>query len=126
MASILLVDQLFRLDGLQNEGLNGSIGAVIRNQELDSTGRYSIQLRSPPSAIISHPLPIKIQAKNLVSVHECARHGCDQMGKSKCLACGTEYYCSRQCQEDDWKIHKMLCVFMKDGDRQLSFSEVEN
>jgi hypothetical protein len=27
----------------------------------------------------------------------------------KCSACGVAYYCSRECQCADWKIHKKLC-----------------
>jgi hypothetical protein len=126
MASILLIKQLVRLDGLKNEALNGSIGIVTRNQELHSTGRYSIELRSPPSAIVLHPSLVKIQAKNLVAINGCARHGCDEIGKYKCVACDTELYCSRQCQLDDWKIHKIMGACMKEGGRQILFAEVEN
>lgn len=34
---------------------------------------------------------------------------CDQDGVKKCGACGEVYYCSRDCQRNDWKKHKMPC-----------------
>lgn len=125
MTSALVIDQLVRLDGLINEALNGAIGIVIRNQELDSTGRYSIQLKSPPSALISFPLPVKIQGKNLVIIYQCARPGCSEIANFKCSACNAESYCSAICQKNDWKIHhKKVCAQMKNSDQLLPFNKV--
>lgn len=95
MGSILLIKQLVRLDGLKNKELNGSIGIVTRNQELHSTVRYSIELRSPPSAIILHPSLFKTQAKKLVAINGCARHGYDKNGKYKCVACVVRFRSQR-------------------------------
>jgi tetratricopeptide (TPR) repeat protein len=115
----LLIDQLVLLDGLKNEALNGATGTVIRNQEFDSTGRYSIQLKRPPSAVVSFPLPVKIQGKNLLVIHECARPGCVKVGRRKCSACNNSNasYCSPECQKLDWKVHKIICPSMKNGDQ---------
>lgn len=35
--------------------------------------------------------------------------GCGGVGKSKCAKCENVYYCSRECQVKDWKIHKSVC-----------------
>lgn len=34
---------------------------------------------------------------------------CHQPGEKSCSKCHSIYYCSRQCQEQDWKIHKIIC-----------------
>jgi NADH pyrophosphatase NudC (nudix superfamily) len=51
-------------------------------------------------------------------VHNCSKM-CGSCGKfeeadmeepyKKCSACLTENYCSRECQKNDWKNHKMTC-----------------
>jgi tetratricopeptide (TPR) repeat protein len=124
MACLLKLDQLVLLNGLQNLVLNGATGVVIRNQEFDSTGRYSIQLRSPSSIVISFPSPVKIQAKNLVVIQECGRPSCVEIATKKCSACNTETYCSPECQRLDWKIHKSMCVHMKNPNQLLPFDEL--
>jgi hypothetical protein len=90
----LFTNQFVLSDKLKNEALNGATDSVIRNQEFNSTVRYSIQLKSPPSALVSFPFPVKIQAKNLIVIHECGRPGCAEIGKKNCSACDTENYCS--------------------------------
>jgi hypothetical protein len=124
MACLLKLDQLVLLNGLQNVVLNGATGIIIRNQEFDSTGRYSIQLRSPSSIVISFPSPVRIQAKNLVVIQECGRPSCVEIATKKCSACNTETYCSPVCQKLDWKIHKSMCVHMKNPDQLLPIDEV--
>jgi hypothetical protein len=44
---------------------------------------------------------------------ECSRPGCLLPGKSSCAVCRREQYCSGSCQKGDWKIHKLICPFLK-------------
>lgn len=35
--------------------------------------------------------------------------GCGGEAKNKCARCGTVYYCSKECQKNHWKTHKITC-----------------
>ena len=39
----------------------------------------------------------------------CARFGCLKEGKMRCGRCKVVRYCSRECQRDEWRSHKLLC-----------------
>ena len=39
----------------------------------------------------------------------CARYGCDKDGKLRCGRCKIVRYCSRECQRDEWRSHKLIC-----------------
>jgi hypothetical protein len=44
---------------------------------------------------------------------ECSNPSCEHLEQNKtkvCAACGIVYYCSRNCQRDDWLRHKPLCI----------------
>ena len=41
---------------------------------------------------------------------KCYNEECQNKGIYKCSVCKISLYCSKQCQEDDWCIHKKLCV----------------
>jgi hypothetical protein len=43
----------------------------------------------------------------------CARNDCDKIGKNACSACLKEFYCSGQCQKQDWKAHMIMCTLVK-------------
>ena len=46
--------------------------------------------------------------KSEMSERKCAK--CKtKRGVKKCSACKNEYYCSRECQREDWKRHKVEC-----------------
>ena len=46
--------------------------------------------------------------KPFKSFNACAN--CGQRGKpDKCSGCGKVYYCSKECQKEDWKVHKPNC-----------------
>jgi tetratricopeptide (TPR) repeat protein len=56
---------------------------------------------------------------------QCARHGCFQIGISKCSICLKDLYCSGDCQKADWKEHKLICKTLKKFSNQLQpFREV--
>ncbi|OAL01043.1 hypothetical protein IQ06DRAFT_347119 [Phaeosphaeriaceae sp. SRC1lsM3a] len=39
---------------------------------------------------------------------------CPNIGTFRCTGCGDIKYCSKQCQKNDWPIHKILCKTIKD------------
>lgn len=41
---------------------------------------------------------------------------------SRCSSCKKVYYCSSECQLEDWKAHKVICKQLKAG----KLAEVEN
>jgi hypothetical protein len=44
---------------------------------------------------------------------QCARPGCINVGEKKCATCLREHYCGGDCQELDWKSHKLICKALK-------------
>ena len=44
---------------------------------------------------------------------KCAKLGCDGLGTKFCGGCKEACYCSVECQKDDWKVHKSLCIDIK-------------
>ena len=43
----------------------------------------------------------------------CHCCGKDAGAESKCGGCKTVCYCGKNCQKDDWKVHKALCPLLK-------------
>jgi len=41
-------------------------------------------------------------------VHRCDL--CEEPASQKCSRCGKVFYCSRDCQANSWKLHKLVCV----------------
>jgi hypothetical protein len=44
---------------------------------------------------------------------KCAHPGCQSAGKCHCNGCDREQYCGKDCQKQDWKIHKSICPILK-------------
>lgn len=44
------------------------------------------------------------------STHICALPGCNQHASRYCSQCKSTYYCSEQCQTNDWNRHGELCL----------------
>jgi hypothetical protein len=40
---------------------------------------------------------------------KCLVPDCDQIGAQRCSRCHTAPYCSRECQKQDWRVHKSSC-----------------
>jgi hypothetical protein len=56
----------------------------------------------------------------------CARPGCFKTGTKMCSACLREPYCSGECQNIDWKSHKLICKTLKKLSRDLQpYAEVD-
>jgi hypothetical protein len=56
---------------------------------------------------------------------KCGKPSCEHLRSKDCSGCLKEGYCSPECQKDDWKIHRLMCPHMKNGDKLLPFQEVE-
>lgn len=37
---------------------------------------------------------------------------------SKCSSCNVVHYCSKECQKEDWKMHKIYCKSCKEGSKE--------
>jgi hypothetical protein len=55
----------------------------------------------------------------------CGNPACNKIGPRCCSGCLKEGYCGPLCQKNDWKIHKILCTFIKNDHKLLSYKEVE-
>jgi len=54
------------------------------------------------------------------SQHKCKFPGCNKFSYMKCGNCKQFYYCSKICQEKDWKSHKQTC------EKDRSYAYLEN
>jgi hypothetical protein len=65
--------------------------------------------------VAAHPAGMSLKPINLIKVTEYARLGCEKAkaGNKVCSACSKEYYCSIECQNADWKAHKIFCCMIK-------------
>ena len=43
---------------------------------------------------------------------------------SKCGICGVVYYCNRECQKNDWKVHKPICKTLRSS-KMILFQSME-
>jgi hypothetical protein len=64
----------------------------------------------------------------------CANKNCSNPGKHLCSGCGSEIYCSKECQKADWANHKTACksatkpesaLFVKSFD-EFSIKQLQN
>jgi hypothetical protein len=98
---------------------------VVRTCDHKSTGTYRVHLQSPATILAIHPFGISVRSMNLMRVVVCPRLDCNEIGLNACAACLHEYYCSRECQVEDWKDHKKLCHLMKQlSNEQQPFPDV--
>lgn len=57
----------------------------------------------PTHSVASHSSPRLHPLTATVCAH------CNAEAKTYCRACSQQSYCSKECQEKDWKKHKKLC-----------------
>ena len=56
----------------------------------------------------------KVLEAKILSGFTC--HKCESASIQRCVRCKSVYYCSRECQRQDWKSHKKECkVLNEDG-----------
>jgi len=48
-----------------------------------------------------------------ITGNKCSVKNCEKAGKLTCTGCFSVAYCSRQCQKEDWKVHKGNCAPFK-------------
>jgi len=53
--------------------------------------------------------PQQDSKKKLTKMSTCANISCCNEGTKQCSKCKTVKYCSRECQKEDWKVHKTIC-----------------
>jgi MYND finger len=59
------------------------------------------------STLISPKGPITDEFDVRAEKTKCAK--CGKKGGKKCAKCQQVFYCSRECQSEDWKLHKAFC-----------------
>jgi len=47
------------------------------------------------------------------SSNSCQNHPCPNAGTQRCGACRVALYCSKECQRESWKSHKLQCKTVK-------------
>jgi hypothetical protein len=126
MTTVFDIGEIVQLSGLKSKkALNGATGTIAGDSDYESRGRYTVQIRYPVSAMNEYPAGMSLSPLNLIKLHVCARPGCDKIGANACSKCMKEFYCSGECQETDWKSHKMLCLLIKLlSNTQLPFRDV--
>ena len=40
---------------------------------------------------------------------KCNKCGKNKDSMSKCAGCGAAFYCCKECQKENWKVHKKFC-----------------
>lgn len=59
----------------------------------------------------------------IICINRC--NFCKKMGnQKKCQRCKSCYYCSRECQKNDWKTHKKKCVPLKETQENVSVTGI--
>jgi len=64
------------------------------------------------------PHTLWIIVYDFISAHQCTnndmkRDNCQKVSYLKCSACGYVYYCSKECQIENWPSHKNYCETMR-------------
>jgi len=57
-----------------------------------------------------------------IRAHHCQNDNCQKVSYSKCSACGNAYYCSKECQIENWTVHKQECEAMRNIDMEFGRS----
>jgi hypothetical protein len=66
------------------------------------------------------------EVKSITKMGVCCNPKCslpgrkvERKGMLHCIRCRLHYYCSRECQEADWPVHKKLCDTYVDRQEEL-------
>ena len=105
-------------------GMNPDTEYMLSMEIFDVTGGQSfyyagVVLR--PEDKVTTPLPPGYKLRTHYFYNECKRFMnricpvCQLASNTlkKCGSCRVRYYCSRECQTNDWKLHRNLCTRLK-------------
>ena len=77
-------------------------------------GREFCLQNQPPNAWKCLGCEKFVQGEQLKRPHECTTEGvcktCMKSCSMRCNKCKTVYYCSKNCQKEDWPRHKRECI----------------
>merc|ERR1719342_904951 len=64
---------------------------------------------------------------DFILAHQCLnndmkRDNCQKVSYLKCSACGNAYYCSKECQIENWPVHKQECEAIRNIDMEFGRS----
>lgn len=64
--------------------------------------------------VLSLSRPSKSLSTKMASSTTCTFCGSEKEKLLKCSRCKSSWYCNRECQISDWKVHKMICTALKE------------
>lgn len=73
----------------------------------------SVKYGPKPGPFLTSLLRGNVQDLHLKNVNYFLRNTCSvcaKLGLFKCAACNDKLYCSKECQTQDWKVHKKKCA----------------
>jgi len=76
----------------------------------DISGRSGTDSAGPGAAREASAASITKTAKARASCGACGKDGSATRDLKKCASCLAVYYCSRDCQKQDWKLHRKVCT----------------
>lgn len=109
--------QLCQFQALERGRLQAEVSGVA-----GSTGSAAVEVDLfCPNAACGAPLGTGVKAPKAVKEDGCSQ--CGSAGKPKlqlCRGCLSAYYCSKECQQQDWKSHKVMCQLAQHGPQHTS------
>jgi hypothetical protein len=51
---------------------------------------------------------------------------CSKKAKMRCSDCKTFHYCSRECVNADWSVHKLVCPLLKPFDKERRITSIDD
>ena len=84
--------------------------ARVTNKEIINKLRTSVETHG------TRDLAVRVREAHPRDIEECEK--CVKSAPKKCSSCKKVYYCSQECQKQDWKFHKISC--QKKNDKETN------